>query len=681
MPQNQNFIAAATYTREQAMRQQETILIADDSKGIRDFLIEYILKPKGFQVIVATNGRDGLNLARKHHPQLMIVDNQMPYMTGLELLQTLHQEGLRIPAILMTAHGSEQIAIDAFRLGIRDYVIKPFLVEEMNAAIDRALRETRLEKERSQLIQELTNSNNELKQRLQELNTVYATGKSVTTSLDLEEVLRRVVEAAIYVSGAEEGSLMLLDKEKENELYVRASKNLDSASSSMRLRIKDSLAGQVINTRQPIVIDNNIIEQKITTAYLVKSVVYVPIITQDKAIGVLSVANRRREQPFNNRDTRVLSTLADYAAIAINNAEIFTNSEQERGKLSTILGQTNNPVIVIDDRELLILANMAAQSVFNLPQTNLTGTSIRTLIQNPDALNFMLQPVTPDLERTTELSLADNLVFQANLSLIENVGRSIVLHNITQLKELDKLKSEFVAIVSHDLRSPLTAILGYVELLERVGPLNEDQTEFVNRVKQSVDNITNLISDLLDIGRLEAGIALDIEECDLPNLLNTILDEFAARIEAKQLQLKQIVSPKRLLISGDHKRLHQAFTNLISNAVKYTPEKGAIGLQVTEMNGQAIVEIADTGVGIASEDIPHIFDKFYRAKNVLSGFEGTGLGLSIVKSVIERHNGRIWVNSQMGKGTVFSIILPLLINTGENKSTPTKNTKMWTKKR
>ncbi len=663
------------------MRQQETILIADDSKGIRDFLIEYILKPKGFQVIVATNGRDGLNLARKHHPQLMIVDNQMPYMTGLELLQTLHQEGLRIPAILMTAHGSEQIAIDAFRLGIRDYVIKPFLVEEMNAAIDRALRETRLEKERSQLIQELTNSNNELKQRLQELNTVYATGKSVTTSLDLEEVLRRVVEAAIYVSGAEEGSLMLLDKEKENELYVRASKNLDSASSSMRLRIKDSLAGQVINTRQPIVIDNNIIEQKITTAYLVKSVVYVPIITQDKAIGVLSVANRRREQPFNNRDTRVLSTLADYAAIAINNAEIFTNSEQERGKLSTILGQTNNPVIVIDDRELLILANMAAQSVFNLPQTNLTGTSIRTLIQNPDALNFMLQPVTPDLERTTELSLADNLVFQANLSLIENVGRSIVLHNITQLKELDKLKSEFVAIVSHDLRSPLTAILGYVELLERVGPLNEDQTEFVNRVKQSVDNITNLISDLLDIGRLEAGIALDIEECDLPNLLNTILDEFAARIEAKQLQLKQIVSPKRLLISGDHKRLHQAFTNLISNAVKYTPEKGAIGLQVTEMNGQAIVEIADTGVGIASEDIPHIFDKFYRAKNVLSGFEGTGLGLSIVKSVIERHNGRIWVNSQMGKGTVFSIILPLLINTGENKSTPTKNTKMWTKKR
>ena len=140
-------------------------------------------------------------------------------------------------------------------------------------------------------------------------------------------------------------------------------------------------------------------------------------------------------------------------------------------------------------------------------------------------------------------------------------------------------------------------------------------------------------------------------------------------------------APKALLISGDQKRLHQAFTNLISNAVKYTPEQGTLGVQVNEMNDQLIVEIADTGIGIGGQDVPHIFDKFYRAGNVVNGFEGTGLGLSIVKSVIERHNGRIWVNSQVGKGTVFSIILPLQQKADSRASQPTKNTKLFTKNR
>ncbi len=642
------------------MHEAEKVLIADDSRGIRDFLIQYILKPKGYNVIIATNGREGLELARKHQPQLMIVDNQMPYMTGLELLEALYESGQRIPAILMTAHGSEQIAIEAFRLGIRDYVIKPFMVEEMTGAIERALRESRLERERARLIQELTESNNDLKQRVQELNTVYAVGKTVTASLNLEEVLRRVVEAAVYISGAEEGSLMLLDDEhNKDELYVRASKNLDNASQSMRLRVQDSLAGQVIKTRQPIVVDQNNKEQKITTTYLVKSIVYVPIISQEQAVGVLSVVNRLRDQPFNNRDTRVLSTLADYVAVAIRNAELFTASDMERNKLGTILGQTKDPVIVIDEDKNLVLANRAARQVFNLPEGNLTGQPIKNLIKNEDALGFMLQPINHNLDLSAELSLNDNRIFRANLSLIEDVGRSILFHDITQLKELDKLKSEFVSIVSHDLRSPLTAILGYVELLERVGPLNEAQTSFVQRVKQSVDNITNLISDLLDIGRLEAGLALEVESCDLQKILVAIMEEFAPRFEAKQLRVERIFAPTAAIVAGDRKRLHQAFTNLINNAVKYTPEKGRLRVQVSEFKDQVVVEIADTGVGIATEELPHIFEKFYRARNVLDGFEGTGLGLSIVKSVIERHDGRIWVNSQVGRGTVFSIVLPL----------------------
>ena len=203
----------------------EHVLIIDDSQEIRDFLSEYILQPKGFEVLQASNGLMGLEMAIAKEPDLMIVDQQMPRLTGLEVLEKLRERGIEIPAILATAHGSEETAVAAFRLGIRDYVIKPFDADEISESVDRALRESRLQRERDQLVQQLMESNSQLQRRAQELNVLYGVGKSVASSLDLEEVLHRVVEAAVYVVGAEEGSLMLLD-EDAGELYTRASKSV-----------------------------------------------------------------------------------------------------------------------------------------------------------------------------------------------------------------------------------------------------------------------------------------------------------------------------------------------------------------------------------------------------------------------------------------------------------------------
>ena len=227
---------------------RERVLVVDDSKPICQFLAQNILKPKNFEVLIANDGIKGLELALTAAPDLVITDNQMPGMTGLELLQELHERGVYAPSILMTAHGSEQIAVDGFRLGIRDYVIKPFEPEDMHIAIERALREARLERERDELLQKQLDSNAQLQRRLQEINTLYGIGKSVSSSLNIEEVLRRVVDASVYVTGAEEGSLLLLD-DSVNELYVRASKNMESSVRSMRLRVTDSLAGQVLRTK------------------------------------------------------------------------------------------------------------------------------------------------------------------------------------------------------------------------------------------------------------------------------------------------------------------------------------------------------------------------------------------------------------------------------------------------
>ena len=204
----------------------EKVLVVDDARDIREFLIDYILKPKGFQTIVAVDGEDGLRLALAHQPDLVITDNQMPKMSGLEILAELDRRGLQIPTILTTAYGSEETAVEAFRLGARDYVIKPFEAQEMERSIERALRESRLAKERDQLMNQLVRTNGQLERRVQELNTLYSIGKSVSSSLELETVLHRVVDAAVFVTGAEEGALMRLDEE-QGELFVRASKNLD----------------------------------------------------------------------------------------------------------------------------------------------------------------------------------------------------------------------------------------------------------------------------------------------------------------------------------------------------------------------------------------------------------------------------------------------------------------------
>ena len=406
----------------------ERVLVVDDSEEVRNFLIDYILKPKGFEVLIATNGQMGLEMAIAKEPDLMIVDQQMPRLSGLEVLQKLKERGLDIPAILATAHGSEDTAVAAFRLGIRDYIIKPFDADEISDSVDRALRESRLQRERDQLVQQLMESNSQLQRRAQELNVLYGVGKSVSASLNLTEVLHRVVEAAVYVVGAEEGSLMLLD-EDQNELYIRASKNLDSKAQSVRRRVTDSLAGKVLQTKRAIAIGNDSQQWKRThTALLVKSLIYVPLILQNKPIGVLGVANRIKETSFDSNDTRALSALAGYATIAINNANQFSQMEIDRNILRALVEQDDNPILVLDEDARLVLLNGPAQRVFNLLDEDVLGKPLSSLIDNQALVDFMTQPVSEGAATEMEIAALDKQTYIGKLTLIKGGGRSLQLH-------------------------------------------------------------------------------------------------------------------------------------------------------------------------------------------------------------------------------------------------------------
>jgi len=640
----------------QPMMDAPLILLADDSREILVFLTDTILKPAGYAVQAVTDGLSALTLARQLQPDLLITDQNMPNLTGLELIRRVRADRPHFPAILITADGSESLAVEALRAGASDYLVKPFEAEQLLAAVERALQESRQWQSVCEAQARSDETTDNVKRRLNELEGLAQIGRAVTAMLDLDAILTTAVDSAVKLTGAEEGSLLLLD-EQSSELYMRSSKNFDEEfSSTFRLRVQDSLAGQVIASGQPVLLDERS-PQKIKTSYLVHSLLYVPLRVRGRTIGVLGVDNRKAGRALTQEDVTVMSAIADYAAIAIDNARLYQKTEADLRKLETVLTQTEDGVLLVDLDNRLLMANGSACQAFGISGV-LIGRSLVESFDDPSLLELVRAP--GHLPRRSEILVADGRVFNAQRTPIPGVGQAIVMQDITHLKELDRIKSEFVTTVSHDLRSPLTAILGYVELIGRAGPVNEQQTEFIRRVQVSVEHITALISDLLDLGRIEAGLDSAKEPVSMAVLAHYAVDGLRGAAETHGLQLEADLPDALPLLPGDSIRLRQMIGNLIENAIKYTPEGGCVRVDAYSDQDQVILRVHDTGRGIPPADQPYLFDKFYRAGNVSSDTSGTGLGLSIVKSIVDHHHGRVWVESAPGKGSCFTVVLPAI---------------------
>lgn len=630
------------------------ILVVDDSQDVRAILKENILAPAGYEVHCVGDGMSALTLAGELEPDLVITDQHMPNLAGLELVQRLRRSAPHIPVILMTSESSEKLILEALRAGCVDFLSKPFEAEHMLAAVGRALEVGRERKSQKDTQIAARESADILQRRLNELETLVRIGRTVTAMLDLDDLLTHVVEAAVELTGAEEGSLLLLD-EVSGELYMRASKNFDEEfATAFRLHTRDSLAGRVIETGEPVLLDENS-PQKIKTSYLVHSLIYVPLRVRGRVIGVLGVDNRKAGKVLSEEDMRIMLAMADYAAIAIENARLYTSSEAQRNKLETVLRQTENGVIVVDPENRLQLINRVARESFDI-DGDLVGRSVVEAFDDPAILDLLRS--SGDAPRREEIELQDGRVFNAQRTPIAGVGQAVVMHDITHLKRLDRIKSEFVTTVSHDLRSPLTAILGYLELIERSGPVNEQQKTFLDRVHMSVEQIANLVTDLLDLGRIEAGLDLARENTPIVVLARYAVEGLRGAADKKGVRLEVDLPEGLPLVSGDPIRLRQMIGNLLDNAIKYTPRDGSVRIEARSEEGQVILRISDTGFGIPAADQPYLFDKFFRASNVPEGTPGTGLGLSIVKSIVESHDGRIWLESALAKGSTFTVVLP-----------------------
>ncbi len=712
----------------------ERILVVEDDARLRSFLVQDFLPEHGYSPLAAATGQQALRLLAEEQPDLVLLDHQLPDISGLEILQQLAEQQQTVPVILMTAYGSESMAVQAFRLGVRDYLIKPFDVEWGLATIERVLAQVQLQRDRERLSQELEQARRDLEQRVKELTVLFGVSKSVTSLLDLDKVLDRVVEAAVFITRADQGALWLLEPQTGTLLLCAGKGSGQRREQILRLSIEDSLVGRVFRDSQPLRLAGDAGEEiAIAAGYQARALLSVPLSIKGRTVGVLLVANHRDKRPFAANDEAMLQALADYATIAIENAQAYQATDkalaQRVEELTYLYDITRTVTSTLDRQQIFDLVAAKIGQMFHVE-----GGSLLLLHEDSQELEFVtswLGTIEPlrglrlklgqgiagqvalahrpmvvndayaDDRFYTQVDQATGFVTrsilcvpllvqdrcigvlellnkvhgpftQEDVERLSNVAHpvAIALENARLYREAQQLheaKSRFVATMARQLRSPLTAIKGYNEMLlsGAMGDLEERQADIVRRIESNTDRLITLMEDLLDISRLETGeTRLHLEPVSLAEVVAQLTSSFEKRLMDKNLRLVVRVPSRLPPVYADRQRIGQVLNSLLMNAYLYTLPKGQITIEARLQDGgqgqqaKVVVSVLDSGIGIAPEDQPRVFERFFRADHPLvQHHPGRGLSLSIARSLVELHGGQIWVESEAGKGSAFRFTL------------------------
>jgi signal transduction histidine kinase len=389
-------------------------------------------------------------------------------------------------------------------------------------------------------------------------------------------------------------------------------------------------------------------------------VLCVPVFGGEGLLGALYLERKEAHPPFSGHHRSMVSTLTSNAAMALENAHLFGRVDRESRKLEAVLRGTVQPVIVTDDTGHVLLVNPAARDAFHIDRDPERGASLYAVA--PAALTRLIDRALSTGEvQHGEIIPREDQIFSATITPIRGVGVVTVLQDITDIKRLSELKSEFVSTVSHDLRSPLSVVQGFLAVLGQAGPLNARQVDFVASAQRELMYLFDLTADLLDLGQIDSGMDLEMVPCDVREIVQEALGSWKGTGLPQRHHIELSLPAEEVTVLGNAALLRRVVENLISNAVKYTPPGGEIQVRLRVTGGEAELQVQDNGIGIPAADQPYVFDRFYRAKNKITrNIKGTGLGLSIVRSVTEHHGGRVWLESEPDLGTTVGIVLPLV---------------------
>lgn len=790
----------------------ELVLVVDDRCAPRRFIVDRVLVPRGYRTLEEERAEGAVQRARDAHPDLLILGLGCCGFSDIQVLESLRERGHILPVLIYAPQDRAEAVLRALHLGVRACVCEPLVEEEVLAAVEQALEEPRLRRERDRLGQRL-------QRQVLEQKTFYAIGQTMISEPDRQQVLNRLVEAAVFVTNADDGGIFLQDPDV-GMVYIRSRLSAGQQHArALNRAVQDPMVQLALESGSPQVLPASGAATKGGTA---SALAYMPLCSSERPIGVLRVARLAHAHPFSQDDLDKLAILASYgtialeniglhaeieneierttisqigatfsstlrldlildrvvevaihivgaergflvllgegrqetahrvirglapetldapefrfarrivqrvveegepiltivertriedgtgfepraaicvpitgasgpigaiygdhrdsetkftethramwtalavhAAAAIENARLFHQVRAEQTKLEAVIRGIEQPVIVTDVDDRVVLMNAAAHRVFGTGRTRGTGMLLAELIGHPSLSTLLDQAQSSGQIGYGEIVVDRDRAFSVSVTPIPGIGLVTVMQDVTSIKELSEMKSEFVAAVSHDLRSPLSTVYSLLDAIEQVGPLNEQQQDFAANARQELTRLLDLTSGLLDLAGLEADIELEMTPCDLGGVVTRSADTWRDQVEERGLVLDVDVPQENLLVLGNLGRLWQVIDNLLSNAIKYTAAGGRVAVCVALEGQEAVLRVRDTGIGIAPEDQPYVFDRFFRGRNELAeSVQGTGLGLAIVKSIVERHGGRVWLESAPGEGSMLGVALP-----------------------
>jgi signal transduction histidine kinase len=550
-----------------------------------------------------------------------------------------------------------------------------------------------------------------------ELATLYEIIGVLNSSLDLRETLGLVMDSLIHLTGAERGCLMLLDE--EGNLEIQAAQHFDQESvDASDLELSQTVVRDAVEGGEPVLTTNAQLDPRFSAqdsviGYMLRSIVCVPLHVRGRVIGALYLDNRARDGVFSQVDLPILMAFACQATIAIENARLYTMANQELAarveELTTMqqidrelnasldfervldltlswamrsTGAQKGTLSILDGEGTVCTVSCAGDDGATEPESDvvqLAMTSREPVMTNGKR---MLIPIRYKERTVGLLCLRSNRELPPRPDSVQFAGRladhaAVAIENARlyeQVREANQAKSEFISCVSHELRTPMTSIRGYAEMLEKgmVGPLSSQQTEFIRTIRRNAERMQVLVSDLQDVSRIETGqLRLEMGSVSPADALESALQATQAQIQARSQHLAVDMPDDLPPVYADRARLAQILINLLSNAYKYTPKGGHIGVRAQVQGEYVQCAVSDTGTGISPQDQKCLFTKFFRSEDpAVRETTGTGLGLCIVKSLVELQGGEIEVESELGKGTTVTFTVPVATEGWPNSKDP-----------